>query len=73
MDDKQDTESLAANFSKHLKLNANGIMVMRARDKETREAWTNLNDSDREGAKLLALIRITGELEARAAPANDGG
>jgi hypothetical protein len=73
MGDKQDTESLAAKFSKHLKLNANGLMVMRARDKETREAWANLNDSAREGAKLLALIRISRELEVRAAAVNNRG
>lgn len=59
MDDKQDAESLAGKFSKHLKLSADGLMIMRSRDKETREAWANLNGSDREGAKLLALIRIT--------------
>jgi hypothetical protein len=64
-DNEGGSEGLIEQLSKHLRLDTNGFMVMRARDKGIREAWAGLDERDRICAKLLANIRVTHELEAQ--------
>lgn len=66
------SNDLLASLSNHLKMNVNGFMVMRSSDKAIREAWAGLSELDRECAKILALVRVSHEIEAWSAALRRG-